>query len=263
MDTPFDLRRIRAETFLRGIEAHRELPSTNDRALQLAAQGDIAPPWLVLATRQTSGRGRGTNRWWAAEGSLTFSLIVDVPGETPAEGLMSLVSPVSALAVCRALEQLHPDLELRLKWPNDVYARGKKVCGILLESPSRPAGRMVVGIGVNVNNSFTQAPPQLQETATAICDLTGRRLDLTEVLVRILQQMQAVLDQLAARRLPLRELWTPRCMLKQRRVRVVSGRECVEGICQGLDDDGALLVATDAGPRRCLSGTVAPLAHSR
>jgi BirA family biotin operon repressor/biotin-[acetyl-CoA-carboxylase] ligase len=68
----FDPRTLRRETFIADAEFHAELNSTNNRAAALAARGDIAMPLLVLAERQTAGRGRGANAWWSAPGSLTF-----------------------------------------------------------------------------------------------------------------------------------------------------------------------------------------------
>src|SRR5687768_4034466 len=71
----FDIDRVRRESFIAGVECRAELDSTNSRALSLAASANVAAPFLVLAKRQTAGRGRGTNVWWSAPGSLTFSLL--------------------------------------------------------------------------------------------------------------------------------------------------------------------------------------------
>ena len=73
----FDLPRLLAETFVRRLEFHEELPSTNDLALRLAGDESSETPLLVLANRQTAGRGRGVNRWWSNDGALTFTLVGD------------------------------------------------------------------------------------------------------------------------------------------------------------------------------------------
>ena len=83
-----DIAKIRAATFVAEVEHHAEVGSTNDRALQLAASDGRPTPTLVVADRQTLGRGRGANRWWADRGALTFSLVVEAaawglaPGST-------------------------------------------------------------------------------------------------------------------------------------------------------------------------------------
>ena len=74
---PFDLPRIQAQSFLRQIDFHTELGSTNDRAAELATAAAVQTPALVLAERQTRGRGRGRNIWWSSAGALTFSLLLD------------------------------------------------------------------------------------------------------------------------------------------------------------------------------------------
>jgi biotin-(acetyl-CoA carboxylase) ligase len=149
----FDLARLSASGLVAGIDFHESLGSTSDRALGLAAEGAIALPHLVLAQRQTAGRGRGANRWWAADGALTFSLVLAAPPDRLPPDRWPQVALVAGLAVCDALRSLAPAAELRVKWPNDVFLAGRKVCGILSESVPGWRDRLVVGIGVNVNNS--------------------------------------------------------------------------------------------------------------
>ena len=72
-----DLARIQSETYLRAVEYHRQLPSTNDLALELAPRDDVELPLLVLTEQQTAGRGRGENQWWSSAGTLTFSLLIE------------------------------------------------------------------------------------------------------------------------------------------------------------------------------------------
>src|SRR5438034_451345 len=99
-----------------------------------------------------AGRGRGTNRWWSADGALTFSLVLEAPQERLPMSRWPQVALVAGVAVCEALERMAPRAEMRVKWPNDVYLAGRKICGILSESVPARRDRIVVGIGVNVNN---------------------------------------------------------------------------------------------------------------
>jgi len=192
----FDLARLSASGLVAGIDFHESLGSTSDRALALAAEGATALPLLVLAQQQTSGRGRGTNRWWTAEGALTFSLILAAPPDRLPTGRWPEVALVAGLAVCEALQLTAPRAELRVKWPNDVLLGGRKVCGILSESVPGWRDRLVVGVGINVNNSpqkvqgsgFGVAELELRNIAAALMDHDGLPRDLTAVLLAVLDQ---------------------------------------------------------------------------
>lgn len=257
MSTPcFDLNRIRRETQVGAIEYREELASTNDLGLQLAQQQEVTLPLLVLAARQTAGRGRGDRRWWSDAGALTFSVVLDVDRPPPAVARQSLVSLTTALAISEALESLQPGLQVGVKWPNDVLVCSRKICGVLLERPARPAGRLVVGIGLNVNNSFAAAPTELQHRAISLRDAALSKFDLNDVLIRVLQRLADRLEQLIAHRFDVQACWRPRCVLTGRGVRVQTGRQSIAGVCRGIDESGALVLETPAGRQCCHSGTV-------
>ena len=97
--------------------------------------------------------------------------------------------------MCASLQQLRPGLEIGLKWPNDVYVQGRKICGILVEVPPRSPDRIVVGIGLNVNNSFEQAPHAVAATATSLREVAGYSFNLAIVVTRVFCQLT---DHLAA-----------------------------------------------------------------
>lgn len=252
----FDLQRIGAETFVGTCENHAELPSTNDRALELARQSAVQLPALVLAERQSAGRGRGENSWWSAEGALTFSIVLDAKEHGLAPERWPQVSLLTGLAICEALDASVPRGQLKLKWPNDVMLAGKKLCGILSEVPPGSQGRMVVGMGINVNNRFEDAPPEVQNRATSLTEATGHRHDLNEILIGVLQHIELELNCLAENPLEFAKRFRQRCWLNGREVSIDSGYAEIQGYCQSIDEGGALLVQTAAGTERILSGTV-------
>jgi BirA family biotin operon repressor/biotin-[acetyl-CoA-carboxylase] ligase len=252
----FDVQRIRKQGSVRRVECHAELPSTSDRALELAAREVLDTPCLVLAGIQTGGRGRGANRWWAGPGALTFSLIVEAAElRVPAERWPKLAL-TAGLAVSETIGELVPGAPIGLKWPNDVFLAGRKVSGILVEVPSSRSGRLVLGIGINVNNSLAGAPDGLRASATSLVDETGRRFDLTDVLVGVLARLDREFAGLAAADVDLSERWRASCMLEGQTLAVTTGEDRVAGVCAGVDRDGALLVDTSTGRRRIYSGTV-------
>src|SRR3954452_9524865 len=101
----FELSRIVDSGLVARVDYHESIGSTSDRALELGASDDGPLPLLVLAERQTAGRGRGENRWWSADGALTFSLLLAAPRERLPVTDWPKIALVSGLAVCQALER--------------------------------------------------------------------------------------------------------------------------------------------------------------
>lgn len=260
----FDLSRLAAANLVAQIDYHDELGSTSDRALELAASDSAALPLLVLAARQTAGRGRGTNRWFVTEGALTFSLALAAPPEQLPSSRWPEVALVAGLAVCEALQSLAPEAELQVKWPNDVYLAGRKVCGILSESVPGWRERMVVGIGVNVNNSWQesgiggQRSGDLKRIATALIDHDGLPRDLTATLLSILDHFDRQWSELLAYGFaPLAVSFRERCFLTGKTVTVQQpGGQNLLGLCRGIDNEGALRLHGLHGEQRVRSGSV-------
>ena len=140
-------------------------------------------------------------------------------------------------------------LETDIKWPNDVYAGGRKLCGILAETVEAETGRaVIVGIGINLNDSAF--PEELKMVATSVEAEAGAKVDrelLIEELVRALGQKYELLQSAGGAALMLAE-WTARSSYAVgKRVRVELHGETIEGTTRGLEPDGALRVETVAG----------------
>ena len=252
----FDLQRIESETFVRKIEFHSKLPSTNDLAMTLAEAVEIVLPLLVLCEQQTAGRGRGGNHWWSSDGALTFSLVVEAGSLSFLVNHPTCVSLSAGLAVCETLSEVFSSEKIGLKWPNDVYLEGKKVCGILTESPSPRSGRLILGIGINVNNSLRTAPSELQSLATSLCDESGKQFELTDLLVRTIQHLEKQIKSLQRDDSQHFKSWQQFCVLQGRSVTLDLGSEQLTGICSGIDVEGHLILQTEAGPRHFSNGVV-------
>lgn len=258
--TAADLARLETESFVSKVEFHRQLDSTNNRGLQLAGQLELAVPTLVLAGEQSRGRGRGSNSWWSNQGALTFSVIIERSAYRPRQtDNWTKVSLAIGVAVCQALKDLLPDCQPGIKWPNDVYVAGRKVCGILVEIHPIMRSRYVIGVGINVNNSFHHAPDGLAAKANSLKCLAGRQLPLIDVLLQVLSHLHDALENLLADDTQLIQRHRGLCLLSGRPVRISTGRGYLEGVCQGIDPRGALVVLTDRGPVSCISGVVESL----
>lgn len=252
-----ELAQLRQNDWIQRIEFQQSLASTNDRAAELAAEEYLACPALVLATEQTAGRGRGGNRWWSASGGLMFSLVLERT-QNAAAGNWSGYSLAAGLAICEALSRLKPGLQqFTVKWPNDVYAGERKICGILCESPTTARGRLIVGIGVNVNNSFQKAPEELAATAMALCDLDGQGQSPIVVLSEILQNLQQRFHELETRGFaPIHAAWQTRALLTGRTVQLQFGQQTHVGRCLGIDETGALVLQTELGRQAFAAGSI-------
>ncbi len=251
---PIEFLRVRENTFVREVSYHPVLESTNTTAIALIASPEQVLPLLVIADRQTAGRGRGANRWWSSAGSLTFTVVVEATGLDLRH--VSKASLTCGLAICQALEQFVPQGDFALKWPNDVYLEGKKVCGILIERPATNESRLVIGIGINVSNSLQAAPVEIRALATSLADNTGTAIERTSVLVACLNHLEQRMDDLSRDHKTLLDQWRAYCLLTGRQVTIDMYGTVIQGTCRGIDADGALIVQSPTQTHRCLGGMI-------
>jgi BirA family biotin operon repressor/biotin-[acetyl-CoA-carboxylase] ligase len=217
--------------------------STQRYAAELAATG-AADGTAVVAETQTAGRGRRGRVWRDDPGaSLLCSVILRStlpPARVPTLSLAAGVAVAEALASAAGVDA-------RLKWPNDVLLGERKVAGILLE---RHGEALVLGIGVNV--AQPAFPPELAARATSLA-LAGASVDREVILSTVLDRVRRWRDRLERDGFDaVRERWTGLAAMLGTTVSV----DGVAGVARGLDDDGALLIETDGGTVRVLSGDV-------
>ena len=200
---------------------------------QLLVDTSLPEGALVVADHQTAGRGRLGRSWDAPAGAaLLFSVLLKPPPEPPTPQL----SLVAGIAVADTLERTL-GLSVQLKWPNDVMLRRKKVAGCLAEARD---GAVVLGIGVNVN----QTADQLPENAGSIRSLTGRTADREELLAMLLGDLENRYTAWLAGGLDaVYEGLGPRDFLRGRQV-TVNG---VSGVVTMIDREGRLEIAQGHG----------------
>lgn len=252
----FDLNQLARLSLIRRIEFYQTTGSTNDIALQLGRDDNLNSPLLVIAEEQAGGRGRGSNRWWAKDGSLTFSLLIEPPAFNIQANQWPLISLTTAIAVADTLGHCAGGCPIGLKWPNDLQLNHKKVCGILVETVKSRSDRIVIGIGLNVRNSFADAPFELRQIATSIVDETGFEWGLTEVLGQLLQALEDRLHELGAGELPLQATWERHCVLTGKNVSLEVADRRVAGRCRGINEHGALLLETNGDVQAWFGGIV-------
>jgi BirA family biotin operon repressor/biotin-[acetyl-CoA-carboxylase] ligase len=256
LDVARILRTLQTEWLGRSIKYLEQVDSTNTLAHQLVAKGE-AQGTLIVAEEQLSGRGRMGRSWHSPAGKgiwMSFILRPDIPLLfTPQLTLLT------AVAVCRAIRAVG-SAEAGIKWPNDILIGGRKVCGILLETSAEEDRllHVVAGIGVSVNLTEDDYPPELRSIATSLLIETGRRVSREELLCRILQEWESLFSLYRAEGFsPVRTLWETLSVTLHRPVRSVTPQGVIEGTALALDESGALIVQTADGQlHKLYSGVV-------
>jgi len=231
-----------------------EATSTNDLAWKRLAEPN-ADGWVVFAEHQTQGRGRMGRRWESPRGaSLLLSLLLVEPRPLPELGL------IAGIACCDAIARA-TGVRAELKWPNDVFARGRKLGGILIESrtlndPATPnvparATAYVIGIGLNCLQHAGHFPPDLRERSTSLDLVHSEPVDRNAVAGLLLAEF----DRWAADpgvRAPerVRRAWLDRSAPLGRRIELLHAGRRYTGCVVDLDPVAGLVVQLDEGERR-------------
>ncbi|MCX5834192.1 MAG: biotin--[acetyl-CoA-carboxylase] ligase [Deltaproteobacteria bacterium] len=223
-----------------------ETDSTNSRAKELAGQG-IPEGTIVLAERQTGGRGRRGRSWFSPDGSGLYVSLILRPEVVPAEAPM--ITLMTAVAVCDALVPYLP-LPPRVKWPNDILAGGRKIAGILTEISTEPDAidYVVVGLGLNVNVPARQFPKGIRDKATSILVETGKTHSRAAILRSFLENLERSYALFREGRVPLvLDRWRSYAGISRQCVRVDQVGRVLTGEIQDIDEDGSLLLRDERG----------------
>jgi BirA family biotin operon repressor/biotin-[acetyl-CoA-carboxylase] ligase len=237
-----------AEPFTPTILRFDSLPSTNTEAARQASLG-AREGLCVVAREQTAGRGRRERAWVSPKDSgLYFSVVLRPRTDARDWPLITLAAAVAARDALEEACALRTDI----KWPNDLLASGRKLCGILAETADGAAGRAVIlGVGINLTNRAF--PPEILAAATSVEEQTGRAPDPEHLLPALTRQLALRYEELhtgEGATLILREWEARSSYAHDRRVRVALAEETFEGVTRGLAADGALRVETRAGETR-------------
>lgn len=248
-------RHLATSAFGRRLVSVQSTGSTNDLAAE-EARGGAPEGTTVIADAQTAGRGRMGRAWQSEPGLNLYMSVLLRPAIGPAEA--PRLSLLAGVAVAEALEG--EGLEVAIKWPNDVLVAGRKVAGILteMEAEADRVRAVVVGIGVNLNGREGDFLPELRAKATSVLIETGRRVVRAAFAARLLGRLETHYHGFT--RLGLGAIlpqWRQRSCLQGQRVRVAQAGRSFEGLCVGIDSDGALLVKEGEGdPQRVVAGDV-------
>ena len=240
----------------RKIHAFDELGSTNEEAHRIAELGALHGE-VVVADFQTKGRGRRSRAWVAPRGKAVTMSVVLRPAVPPARA--AEITLVAAVAVVEAARELGAH-GARIKWPNDIECKGRKIAGLLTElrTEADRVRHAVLGVGFNVSLQMSDFPEELRAAATSLLVETGERQARPLVCARLLEHLEEWLSLHETEGFePVADRWRELSSTLGHRVRITSDGEAVEGDAVDLADDGALLVRAAGGVLvRVLAGDV-------
>ena len=232
-----------------------ETESTNSEALKLARSTDR--PTLIVAKKQTNGRGRIDRSWSDPGGNFSGSILIKIDEDVQNLALRSFVA---ALSVFDAVDQkIGEEHELLIKWPNDLLLNGKKICGILLETRNfGTVSALVIGIGVNLLSS-----PNLDKNQNIIIK-PGSILGETGVKLDPIYFSELIADQYALREnqfrtmgfSKIRETWMDRATKLGKRITARTPNSEYHGIFDSIDEKGQLILITNGEKKKIAAAEI-------
>lgn len=230
------------------------IDSTNTKAKELAEEGHPSGT-LVVADRQTAGKGRRGRSWESPTGIGIFMTLMLKPEINPNNA--SMLTLVAAMATTRAIRRV-TGVPAMIKWPNDIVMNGKKVCGILTEMSAQfdYINHIVIGIGINVHNE--DFPEEIAQTASSIYLESGQHIHRASLIEAFLEEFEDVYaEYLKTEDMEgLMKEYDAMLVNRGRQVRVLDPKEPFEGKAMGITKKGELIVDTWESRKLVSSGEV-------
>jgi BirA family biotin operon repressor/biotin-[acetyl-CoA-carboxylase] ligase len=219
---------------------HSELDSTNNFAAALIKQNALIENFVVSTEKQTNGRGQRENLWWSEPGkNLSFSIVLqNISFETMR---MFDLNIITSLSIIYALKPFFS--EIKIKWPNDIFANGKKIGGILIENTiqGNKIANSIIGIGINVNS---EKMPEFLANATSLGIICQQKFDLHLILTQILESFGNVWNQMSIYNLLATE-YKQHLWLLDKKHRYLDKNGIFIGTLKDVLPDGKLVLADE------------------
>lgn len=232
------------------------ITSTNTKAKELALKGDKEGT-VVIAEEQIAGRGRLGRSWISPKGKGIWMSILLRPNISPANA--AKITQIGAASVCEGIRGI--GIDVKIKWPNDITANGKKVCGILTEMSGElnTVNYIVIGIGINANIDLSDFPEELIETATSLKVVSGNGIDRKKLVSNILNKFEYLYRELVEENSISKSIKICResSAILGKEIRIISknNEEIAKAI--GITDEGELIVEKhDGQQKKIISGEI-------
>ena len=232
------------------IDVYKTIDSTNQEVKRQAIEG-AGQGLVVLAEQQTMGKGRRGRSFYSPAGTGIYMSVLFRPSPEQSKDVV-LVTTAASVAICRAIRKVLNE-EPQIKWVNDVYFRGKKVCGILTEAvsdfESGQIDTVVVGIGINYHVPEDGFPEEIRGIAGSVCT-DENMIPRNSLVAAVLNELFAIYEKLSEREyMGDYRRWSN---VIGKDVRFTSGDGWMDAKALDIDDDGGLLVQLDNGEKKTL-----------
>lgn len=232
------------------------IDSTNIKAKEIAMSNN-EEGIVIISEEQTKARGRLGRNWSSPKGKGIWMSIIVRPDINPLDA--SKITQITAATIYNAMNEM--DIEVSIKWPNDIILNSKKVCGILTEMSAEimQINYLVIGIGVNVNIESNEFPEEIFAKATSLKAELKREINRKELVGRILNNFEYFYEQMIIKGTikEALDICREKSILIGKKVRVIQKNQSVERIAVDLNEDGELLVKDEKGEiTKLISGEV-------
>ena len=234
----------------------QEIPSTNSYLSSLPLS-ECHDGMVIAADSQTAGRGRMKRKWHSPKGAnLYFSVLLQ-----PKKDLSDIpqLALITAVSIVEALQIIAPEMEMGIKWPNDILIKNRKLAGILCEMQAEAdaINKVILGIGINVNATAKDFPPDLREQSTSLRIETGNPFHRPPLMAELLNSLDRNYRLWTKEGLtPFLPLLKERLLLVGKKIKVKSLGNSTEGVVEGISDDGGLVLKVGNEKRILHSGEV-------
>ncbi len=237
---------LKAEAFKNNITIFENIDSTNNYLKALSQRRDNS---VVIAASQNAGRGRRGRTFYSPEGGLYMSLLINKNDIFDSD----LITTLAAVSVARAIEKVAP-LEAKIKWVNDIFINGKKVCGILAEGllEESELKHIILGIGVNIHKM--EFPDELKEIATSLSNEANEDISINHLAAEILNELQIELKNMST--LQFLEESRSRSNILGKEITVIKGEESYQAKALEINNKGNLIIDRNGKLETLFSGEV-------
>lgn len=218
---------------------YEKLISTSNQAAKMIKDQTAQGNFLIISNEQTGGKGRGNNSWTSPPGGIWMNAALY--GLT----VTSNITIFTGICIHKALSELFPKLkdDLKIKWPNDILFKGKKLCGILSSQLSSSRYHLI-GIGINTN--IDELPAEISDIATSISNNLCEPVDNIKIVQKIFDILAADLPQLIETGFDL-QYFKAHSFLKGKIIVLNTDYDRFSGTCKGINKNGAILLELKSG----------------
>jgi len=248
---------LKTKTFGKNVYYFNSIDSTQNQAMNMAL--DVEDGTVIIAEKQTSGKGRQGRKWISPKGGIWFSIILHPKFDI---SVITLFPLASSLALSNAIEK-SMGISSELKWPNDITIKGKKVAGMLVDATleSNKIEKLILGVGINFDVDVKQIEKNLKDTPNFYGVASLREQNKTTKPISLLQSFLIELEQVydllnIGETKKIIKDWTKKSSTIGQNIELDTENDKIKGHAIKIDNDGALIISENKKNIRITSGDI-------